>query len=322
MHHILPDNSGHITLDGQRHGFLQKAHLRMAMVTCVLMLGFIAIAWRLTHLSLIGVYAPGTAAAGQMQTAGITALRGGITDRNGEHIAATLRMPSLYADPALVGNADILARDLSKILPVTATDIKHNLARGGRFVWLYRNLTPKQQQRINDLGYPELGFRDEYRRVYPQGNLLSHLLGYTDSDGNGIAGLEKQYNDLLKEGDVLRTTLDIRVQNILKRTIQQSVTRFQAIGGAGIMMDIKTGEIIAMVSCPISTRIIPQMRRRKNALTAIQPACLKWARPSRYSRLPLPCKTAAPQPTKFLTQRSPCASAAMSFAISMPKNAR
>jgi cell division protein FtsI (penicillin-binding protein 3) len=250
MHHILPDNSGHITLDGQRHGFLQKAHLRMAMVTCVLMLGFIAIAWRLTHLSLIGVYAPGTAAAGQMQTAGITALRGGITDRNGEHIAATLRMPSLYADPALVGNADILARDLSKILPVTATDIKHNLARGGRFVWLYRNLTPKQQQRINDLGYPELGFRDEYRRIYPQGNLLSHLLGYTDSDGNGIAGLEKQYNDLLKEGDVLRTTLDIRVQNILKRTIQQSVTRFQAIGGAGIMMDIKTGEIIAMVSLP------------------------------------------------------------------------
>jgi len=245
MQHAHPD----ITLDGQRHSFLQKAHLRMAMVTFVLILGFAAIAWRLTHLSLIGVYAS-DAAASQMQSAGLTALRGNITDRNGENLAITLRMPSLYADPALVDNADKLARDLAKILPVKAAAVKHDLERGGRFVWLYRNLTPKQQQKVNDLGYPELSFRDEYRRIYPQGNLLSHVLGYTDSDGNGISGLEKQYNGLLHEGGALHTTLDARVQNILKREVQQSVTRFQAIGGAGIMLDITTGEIIAMVSLP------------------------------------------------------------------------
>lgn len=250
MQHIRPDGSTHITLDGQRHAFLQKASLRMAMITCVLMLGFIAIAWRLAHLSLFGVYAPGTVTGGQLQSAAITPARGAIADRNGDIIATTLRMPSLYADPALVADAGRLARDLEKILPVTAAALKRDLQRSGRFVWLYRNLTPKQQQQINDLGYPELGFRDEYRRIYPQGSLLSHLLGYTDSDGNGISGLEKQYNTLLNGGDVLKTTLDIRIQNILKREIHQSVTRFNAIGGAGIMMDIKTGEVIAMVSLP------------------------------------------------------------------------
>lgn len=250
MQHIPPDGSGHITLDGQRHAFLQKASLRMTMVTFVLVLGFSAIAWRLAHLSLIGLTAPGSATAAQITAAGTAPLRGSITDRNGEVVAVTLRMPSLYADPALVADADRLAHDLARILPVNTETVKRDLRRGGRFVWLYRNLTPRQQQQIHNLGYPELGFREEYRRIYPQGALLSHLLGYTDSDGNGISGLEKQYNPLLNDGDTLQTTLDIRIQNILKREIKQAVTRFSAIGGAGILMDIKTGDIIAMVSLP------------------------------------------------------------------------
>ncbi len=249
MEHGTSEKQSYAALDGAHHAFLQQAHLRMAMVTCVLMLGFAAIAWRLTSLSLIGVHSlpavlqGGTHAGAQMR-------RAEILDRNGEVLATTLAMASLYADPSLVPNPEEVARDLAGILPVDPAAIERLLTRPGRFVWLYRHLTPQQQQAVNDLGHPGLDFRREYRRIYPQGALFSHILGYTDHDTHGISGLEKQYDALLSGGTPLKTVLDMRVQNILRRELADAVAYFNAAGGNGIVMQIDSGEIRAMVSLP------------------------------------------------------------------------
>ena len=244
-------HSEHYTIDGEQHHFLKQAHLRIAMITCLFMIGFFCIAWRLTVLSLFGVEQSQSIKTAQLNPATAAyAPRADITDRNGQVVATTLVMPSLYADPSLVENPDDILRDLASIIPIDIDDTRKLLKRKGRFVWLYHALTPKQQKAINHLGYPGLGFQDSFRRIYPQDNLLSHILGYNDRDNTGISGIEKQYHEQLAQNEPLQLSLDIRIQNILRTELQKSISHFEAIGGSGIIMDIETGEILAMTSLP------------------------------------------------------------------------
>lgn len=241
----------HYTLDGEQHHFLQQAHLRIIMIMCLFMIGFFCIAWRLTVLSLFGVQdIASTNTTKYKNQSAVYAPRANITDRNGQTIATTLVMPALHADPSQIQNHEALLKDLARILPIDIKETRKLIHKDTRFVWLYHALTPKQQKTIHDLGYPGLGFQDSYRRIYPQNNLFSHVLGYNDRDNIGISGLEKQYDARLSHNQDLQLTLDVRLQNILKTELQKSITHFEALGGAGIIMHIKTGEILAMTSLP------------------------------------------------------------------------
>ena len=179
-------------------------------------------------------------------------LRGDITDRNGEILATTLRMASVYADPKQILNVDEAATKLATVLHgETVTSLRAKLSRPMRFIWLKRDITPTEEYNINKLGLPGIDFRYEERRIYPTDNLAAHAVGYTDRDGSGIAGIEKYFDAQLKDSDEpLALSIDSRVQHIVRRETLNAVDRFSGIGGIGMMMNVKTGEIIAMVSVP------------------------------------------------------------------------
>nr|WP_240953420.1 penicillin-binding protein 2 [Sneathiella chinensis] len=182
--------------------------------------------------------------------------RGGIYDRNGQLLAVTLDTVSLFADPRKVPDADAAAKKIVRVLPDLSEATVRSLLSGDRsFVWLKRHLTPKQQYDVNALGIPGLFFRDEERRFYPFGPLISHITGYTDVDNNGIAGVEKYFDDQLSgrdrgQAEPVALSLDVRVQHALRDELSRYMSIFQAIGASGMVMDVKTGEILGMVSLP------------------------------------------------------------------------
>ncbi|MEM6781931.1 MAG: penicillin-binding protein 2, partial [Pseudomonadota bacterium] len=178
--------------------------------------------------------------------------RSDIVDRNGVLLARSLRTASLYADPSLIQEHESVAKNLSQIFPdLNYGQTLQKLQREGRFVWLKRNLTPEEQQKVLYLGEPGLGFKDEDRRMYPQAELVSHLVGYSSVDGEGIAGVEASFDKVLaSENNSLALTLDVRFQHALRRELQNAVSKFKAKGAAGIIMDVRKGEVLASVSLP------------------------------------------------------------------------
>ncbi|MFN3700052.1 MAG: peptidoglycan D,D-transpeptidase FtsI family protein [Alphaproteobacteria bacterium] len=177
--------------------------------------------------------------------------RGDIYDRNGVLLATTLPGVSLYVDPALIIGHEEVARDLTRIIPDLDYGVTlQRLQSSNRFVWIRRNITPQQQYEVLALGQPGLGFERQQRRFYPQGALASHLIGYTNVDNSGLAGLERSFENHLASGKDLRLSLDIRVQHIVHRELQRAIDDFTGIAGVGIVMDLRNGEIIAGVSLP------------------------------------------------------------------------
>ncbi len=190
--------------------------------------------------------------ASVVSSASATAERTDIVDRNGVILASSLPTSSLYADPADIIDAVDAADKLAGVLPgLNPTEVLAKLKSKSRFVWLRRNLTPEQMYEINSLGLPGLSFQNSESRVYPQGRIASHVLGFTDIDGRGIAGLERHFDQLLRRGGgALKLSIDIRIQSIMYRELSAAMREFNAIGAAGVVLDVNTGETLAMVSLP------------------------------------------------------------------------
>jgi len=183
----------------------------------------------------------------------ITTTRADIIDRNGEVLATTLKTYSLYAEPRKVWNVEETAQKLVSVRPdLDINVLRQRLSTDRSFVWIERGLTPKERQSVFALGLPGLAFRQEPKRVYPRGNLASHVVGFTDVDLNGSAGAERAFNSDLSEGNAPAEalSLDMRVQYAVADELQKGMERFEALSNAGIVLNIKTGEIISMVSLP------------------------------------------------------------------------
>lgn len=181
-------------------------------------------------------------------------MRGTVTDRNGEILAVSLPINALYANPREIDNPARVADQLRRVLP--QLDRERLIARlsGERqFAYLARALTPREVQAVNDLGIPGLHFEDAERRYFPQGRNAVHVIGGADIDGQGIAGVERFFDERLR-GDLrntpLRLSIDVRVQLAVRDAVQRAITDFNGIGGAGIVMDVTNGEVLAMVSLP------------------------------------------------------------------------
>ena len=126
----------------------------------------------------------------------MTASRPDIVDRNGEVLATDIKTSSLFAEPRRIVDADEAIEKLATVLPdIEVEQTYHKLKSGAGFVWLRRQLTPKQQNDIMQLGIPGIGFRTEKRRFYPGGATASHIVGLTNIDNQGIAGIEKYIDD-------------------------------------------------------------------------------------------------------------------------------
>ncbi len=238
-------------MEGMRKQALETGRNRLLVAAMVMTMAFAGIAGRLVDLAVIeGGYEPRIAnAVGAGQSA---AGRSNIVDRNGMILATSLPTVSLFADPLSVLDPVEAAVKLVGVMPeLNVQNLQRKLSGKGRFVWLARNLTPRQHHRIHRLGLPGISFHNGERRVYPHGNLVSHVLGLTDVDGRGVAGVENRFDSVLRAGTgPLRLSIDLRVQSVLRDELINSMREFKAIGAAGVVMDVTTGETIAMVSLP------------------------------------------------------------------------
>jgi len=240
-----------IQVEGVRKQALEMGRSRLVVAGTLIMMAFAAISLRLVDLMVLGGAAEPRIASAPM-TIRAPATRGDIIDRNGILVATSLPTASLYADPTLVLDAQEAVEQLASILPdLNRDDTLAKLSANRRFAWIKRNLTPDQQYAINHLGIPGLSFQREERRVYPHGALMSHVVGLTDTDGNGIAGIERFFDGVLDGNDqALKLSLDVRVQSLVRDELLRTMEEFSAIGAAGIVMDVNTGELISMVSLP------------------------------------------------------------------------
>jgi cell division protein FtsI (penicillin-binding protein 3) len=175
-----------------------------------------------------------------------------ITDRNGQPMAISLNTVSLFADPRQIGDAADAARQLKQVLPqLDLAETTERLQRDKKFVYIAREITPREELRINDLGIPGVDFRPTQHRVYPLGRTAAQVLGGVDVDENGFAGVEKYFDERLRTNTApLRLSIDLQVQAAVREELGKAMDMFTAIGGCGIVMDVNTGEVLAMVSLP------------------------------------------------------------------------
>ena len=177
------------------------------------------------------------------------------------------------------------ARKLTSVFPdMSYGELLQKLQSEEKFVWIKREISPKQEYQVELLGLPGIDFRHGQTRFYPYGAEPVHVVGFTDVDGKGTAGVEHSFNTLLNQGQTLQLAVDMRVQHILHRELAQAITDFNGIGGCGIVMDVHTGEIIAMVSLPdFDPHERRHRQRRGDGSIAIRWASMKWVPPSKCS---------------------------------------
>jgi cell division protein FtsI (penicillin-binding protein 3) len=248
-----------IALDGARkvRGNLTQARIRWMVLALVL--GFGLVGGRLVQL---GMVVPDSTIEGQTRDV-ITATRPPILDRNGLEMAVDIRVPSLYAEPRRIIDVEEAVRKIRTVLPNLGESWLRNRLTGDKgFVWLQRELSPAIQDRIMRLGIPGVEFLTESKRFYPGMSEASHILGSTNIDNQGIAGIERHMDGediaLLQELGLARgnalapveLAVDMRVQHVMHEQLVDAMTRYQAIAAAGVMMDIHTGEVIALASIP------------------------------------------------------------------------
>ena len=179
--------------------------------------------------------------------------RADIVDRNGELLATTLVNFDLYARKKYVWNPDETAEKLADVFGhLEPADILDRLNRKGGQVLVQRGLTPQQKRDVFNLGLPGLVFEPAPRRFYPNGHLAAHIVGFSDVDMKGLAGAERAFNDYLSEPNTpsLALSVDLRVQNAVMSELQFAIDKFKADTGAAIVLNIKTGEVLAMASLP------------------------------------------------------------------------
>jgi cell division protein FtsI (penicillin-binding protein 3) len=178
--------------------------------------------------------------------------RADILDREGRLLATSLKGVALYADPQEIRQPQKVARSLARALPAEGSDyFAKKLTESARFVWLKRFLSPRQEDAVNRLGVPGLDFLPAERRFYPYGPLLAHVVGFANIDDTGLAGVEGGLNRaLLGRTDPLPLAVDVRLQYILHHELRRVVEDFAAKAAAGLIMNVNTGEILALVSLP------------------------------------------------------------------------
>jgi cell division protein FtsI (penicillin-binding protein 3) len=240
-----------VTLDSATKQALETGRTRLLVTGALFALAFTAIGFRLADVTIVKPAGEPRLTAGK-RTPAFTAGRADIIDRNGVLLATSLNTASLYANPHQVLDAREASEKLARVLPgIAAARVMGKLASDRSFVWIKRHLTPKQKYAVNALGIPGLYFQREERRVYPHGRLFSHVLGFAGTDGTGLTGIEKTFDDTLRSGGTaLKLSVDARVQHMLRQELAASVTRFRADGAAAMVMDAKSGEIVALVSLP------------------------------------------------------------------------
>lgn len=211
------------------------------------------------------------------------ALRGMITDRNGEELAVSVPVESIYADSKVIIDNKVIEDQrrwfaLADMLQISPDELKKKIAtdKKKRYVYLERQASPATVDYIRKLKIPGIYFKQEAKRFYPSGEVTAHILGFTDLDDHGVEGVERQFDKVLKgtagrkvvrkdakgrEIEVieekgatparnLTLSIDQRIQAVAYRELKKAVMTFGATSGSLVMVDVNTGEVLAMVNSP------------------------------------------------------------------------
>jgi cell division protein FtsI (penicillin-binding protein 3) len=235
-----------------------KARLGLAILAFSGIFGVIAL-----RLVMFAVVSEGHGAHRTVGQDAVATARPDILDRNGMILATDVKAPSLFAEPRKLIDVDDAEEQLTAELPdLDATELRERLASKRGFVWLKREITPQQQRDIHHLGIPGVGFLTENKRVYPNGPVVSHVMGLVNIDNQGIAGIEKWIDgqglaalhmaglatDRLQRP--VELALDLRVQFALRDELVAAREKFKAKAASGVILNVNTGEVVALVSEP------------------------------------------------------------------------
>jgi len=235
-----------------------KARLGLAIVAFAVVYGVIA-----ARLVMFAEQSDGHGTRRSVTQDAVATARPDILDRNGQILATDVKTPSLFAEPRKLIDVDEAEELLTAVLPdLDASEARDRLSSKRGFVWLKREITPKQQQEIHRLGIPGVGFLTENKRVYPNGPIVSHEIGHVNIDNQGIAGIEKWLDgqglaalhmaglatDRLEKP--VELALDLRVQFALRGELIAAREKFKAKAASGVVLNVNTGEIVALVSEP------------------------------------------------------------------------
>src|SRR5580704_1290786 len=240
---------------------LDKSGGRIRMIALAMLAAYGGIAVKLVKLG-VSNEPPQTLKVAADQAA--SGARPDLLDRNGEILATDVKTMSVFAEPRRIIDKDEAVELITAVLPdVDAKELRERLGSKKGFVWVKRQVTAKEQQEIFHLGLPGVGFFPENKRVYPNGPVGAHVLGFVDKDNIGIAGMERYLdNQSLTDPHVagfsvdpaslkpVRLSLDLRATHALRDELAAGLTRFRAKASAGAIMDVTTGEVIAAESLP------------------------------------------------------------------------
>jgi len=240
-----------LRLVGQRRQILAVMHQRLMLGMLVYGGIILIIALRLVWLAAFGDHA-----GRKGGLADFAPERGDIVDREGHALARTIDAWTIGLHPSkIIGNKLDVARKLAELMPEKDSATYLQMLRSDRsFYYLRRRAPPGLVAAINSLGEPGLALEREPDRLYPQTTLAAHVIGYTDIDGKGNAGIERAFDEQLRDpdrrGDPIVLSISSRVQQALEHELGDAMSKFSAIGAAGVVMDIHTGEVLAMTSLP------------------------------------------------------------------------
>ncbi|MFD1332064.1 peptidoglycan D,D-transpeptidase FtsI family protein [Methylopila musalis] len=247
-----------VALVGSGEGLgLTSGRLRIAMLAfgCL----YLVIVGRLAHYAI----APDQGAVARVSAAVSANTRPDIVDRNGQVLATDIKVSSLYAEPKNIVDVDEAVELLSQTLKgLDPKDLRTKLSNRKGFVWIKREISPAEQVAVFRLGIPGLGFMPENKRIYPNGDVVSHILGFADVDNKGIAGIEKYLDTSGKTAEAVaaaaaggrmepvRLALDLKVQHAVRDELKAGMEKFKAIAASAAIADVETGEIVSLVSLP------------------------------------------------------------------------
>jgi cell division protein FtsI (penicillin-binding protein 3) len=236
----------------------RRARRRIALAMAGFTAAYLVIGGRLVWLASTATDQTITASV-----AGLTTARPDIIDATGTVLATDIRIASLYAEPNRIPDADEAIAKLTTVLPdMPLEELERKIHSKAGFVWLKRQITPKQEGEVRALGIPGVGFRTEHRRVYPKGDLASHIHGIVNIDNQGLTGLERQIDTaglgalrdlgMASDGKLepVRLSINAEVQHVVIDEMRKAKDLYRAIAAGAVILNAKTGEVVAMVSLP------------------------------------------------------------------------
>ena len=231
---------------------------RLRLLTLALLGCFAAIGWQLTALGRGSAFASRIMVAENQLRHAVS--RPDTVDRNGLMLASDIRVYWLFADPGQINGVDETVERLARVLSAEdMVGLRTKLSGQSRFEWVKRGLTPREAAAIHGLGLPGLHLIQEPQRVYPAGETAVHVLGHTNVDNQGLTGIEK-YIDAAPQlaasaadaadRATVQLSIDLRIQHALHEELGEARKRYQAAALGGIVLDVRSGEVVAMAGLP------------------------------------------------------------------------